>query len=121
MADYKHIKMLCMEKFDLPTVSLDKSTSILRRIKPTVKDLYSITANHYINAGSSGLVHFNMLLNAFILNVNNCSIGELNSVLAIQLHKGHNKDKTIDTSYRTISTCPLFAKGLDILVNTELE
>ena len=32
------------------------------------------------------------------------------------LYKGHNKDRTLDSSYRTISTCPLFAKGLDLYV-----
>ena len=35
---------------------------------------------------------------------------------ALFLHKGHNKEKTLDSSYRTISTCPLIAKGLDIYV-----
>ena len=31
-------------------------------------------------------------------------------------YKGHSKERTLDSSYRTISTCPLVAKGLDILV-----
>ena len=35
---------------------------------------------------------------------------------ALFLHKGHNKDRTLDSSYRTISTCPLISKGLDIYV-----
>ena len=29
---------------------------------------------------------------------------------------GHSKDKTLARSYRTISTCPLVAKGLDIFL-----
>ena len=36
--------------------------------------------------------------------------------MAIVLFKGHNKDKTSDRSYRTISTCPVVAKGLDTYV-----
>ena len=48
--------------------------------------------------------------------MNNCSIEILNTVYALLLYKGHNKDKTLDTSYRTISTCPVVAKGLDTYV-----
>ena len=116
MQDYQTIKFLCSEKIDLPTISLSKSSTILSKIKPGVTDLFSISANHYIHAGSAGLVHFNLLLNAFIADVNNSTIEELNSVLALLLYKGHKKDRTLDTSYRTISTCPLVAKGLDIYV-----
>ena len=116
LQDYKNIKYLCANKFDLPQISLEKSSAILKRIKPDVNDLFSITANHFIHAGSAGFVHFNLLLNGFILDVNNCTVEELNSVYALLLYKGHKKDRTLDTSYRTISTCPLIAKGLDIYV-----
>ena len=51
-----------------------------------------------------------------IMDVNNSKIEELNSVYALLLYKGHKKDRTCDTSYRTISTCPLLAKGLDMYV-----
>ena len=114
--DYESIKYLCANKFNLPQLSVTRSTNILRRIKPGVSDLFSITANHFINAGSAGLVHFNLILNAFIIDVNNCSVEELNTVYALLLYKGHKQDRTLDTSYRTISTCPLIAKGLDIYV-----
>ena len=116
MQDYENIKLLCAAKFSLPPISLAKSSSILRRIKPSVNDIYSITANHLIHAGSAGLVHFNLLLNAFLMNVNNCTVEELNTVYALLLYKGHKKDRTLDSSYRTISTCPLIAKGLDIYI-----
>ena len=69
-----------------------------------------------ISAGPAGFVHFNLLLNAFIIDVNNATVEELNSVYALLLYKGHNKDRTVDSSYRTISTCPLIAKGLDMYV-----
>ena len=45
-----------------------------------------------------------------------CTIEELNTILALLLYKGHGKEKTLDTSYRTISTCPLLAKSLDIYI-----
>ena len=116
MADYENIKYICTDKIDIPQLSLQKSTSILNSLKPSVMDLQSITASHYMNAGIAGYIHFNCILNAFISNINNTSIEELNSVYALFLHKGHNKDRTQDSSYRTISTCPLVAKGLDLYV-----
>ena len=114
MEDYQYIKILCKEKFHVSPICLEKSSSILQRLKTNVIDFFSITANHYINAGSAGFVHFNLMLNALIMDVNNSSLDELNTVLAIFLYKGHKKDKTLDSSYRTISTCPLLAKGLDL-------
>ena len=114
--DYENIKYLCAHKHDLPPISLEKSSSILHQIKPAVVDFFSITARHFINAGVAGHVHFNLLLNSIIIEINNSTIEELNTVFALLLYKGHNKDKTLDSSYRTISTCPLVAKGLDIYV-----
>ena len=116
MEDYQNIKSLCTRKVSLPQLSLEKSTSILKRIKSSVNDIYSITANHYIFAGTAGYIHYNLLLNAFIMDVNNCTVEELNTVYALLLYKGHKKDRTLDSSYRTISTCPLIAKGLDVYV-----
>ena len=49
-----------------------------------------------------------------ITDVNNGAIEELNLALGLILYKGHRKDKNSDRSYRTISTCPLVAKGLDL-------
>ena len=64
------------------------------------------------------MIHYNLLLNSFITDVNNCDIKELNTntVLALLLYRGYDKDMTLDTSYRTISTCPLLAKSLDLYV-----
>ena len=81
-----------------------------------MSDLDSITAQHYVNAGNAGHNHFLLLLNTLIEDLNNISITELNKVYAIILYKGHNKDKCSDRSYRTISTCPLLAKALDLYV-----
>ena len=55
-------------------------------------------------------------MNAVISNISNAESPEINTVFAHILYKGHGKEKTIDSSYRTISTCPLIAKSLDLYV-----
>ena len=55
----------------------------------------------------------NILLNTIIGHINSSSISELNTIWAIILHKGHNKDPKLDRSWRTISCCPVIAKALD--------
>ena len=42
------------------------------------------------------------------------SIEEMNRAHAVILHKGHGKDINVDSSYRTISSCPFIAKTIDI-------
>ena len=114
--DYEYILQLCENKRDLPSISLALSTDILKSMKQSVNDLYSITPAHYINAGDSGIQHFNMLLNCIINDVNNASIEELNACYALLLHKGHHKPRNIDRAYRTISTCPVLSKALDLYI-----
>ena len=81
-----------------------------------VNDVQSITANHFNYAGDIGAMHFFLLLNTCIEDINNITLEEINIVHAAILFKGHLKDKTLAQSYRTISTCPLIAKGLDMFV-----
>ena len=38
------------------------------------------------------------------------------SITMFMLFKSHNKDKTSDRSYRTISSCPVVAKALDLYI-----
>ena len=85
-------------------------------MKPNVNDFYGITPNHYNFAGPAGWKHFFLLLSALLSDVNNTTILEINVVSAIILFKGHNKDKTSERSYRTISTCPVIAKALDLYI-----
>ena len=72
-----------------------------------MRDFYSISALHYINAGEEGISHFQALLNAIVEDVNNATVEELNTALGLILYKGHKKEKTI-------STCPFLAKSLDL-------
>ena len=86
------------------------------KIQKDVKDHYSITSQHYINAGHEGLQHFNTLSNSIITDLNNAGLEELNTAHGLIFYKGHRKDKTIDRSFRTISTCPFLAKSLDMYI-----
>ena len=85
-------------------------------MKPLVIDFWSITPLHFTNAGEEGFLHFNFLMNRIIMEINTATVKELNTVLALLLHKGHGKLKTSDRSCRTISTCPVLAKALDMYV-----
>ena len=114
LSNHEHILKLCKDKKTIPSISLDQSSALLKRMKQDVRDFYCISAKHYVNAGTEGLLHFNFLLNAIISDVNIASLDELNLVYGLILYKGHGKEKTSDRSYRTISTCPFLAKSLDL-------
>ena len=114
--EYRFILDICNSRRKIPQLSKDKSVKILKSIRKNVNDYYSITALHYLNAGEAGHDHFHYILNAIITNLNLAGIRELNTIYACVLFKGHGKDKSSDRSYRTISTCPLVAKGLDIYI-----
>ena len=107
---------ICADKGNVPPISMEKAAKILSRMKNHVTDYFSITALHYKHAGNEGLRHFCCLLNAVISDVNNATLEELNIALGIILYKGHNKDKSSDRSYRTISTCPFLAKAVDLYI-----
>ena len=111
--DYDNIIEICSQGPSIPPISLKDSTEILLNLKPSVNDFFSITANHFIKLGGTGLQHFNNLMNLLISDTTLICSPELNSVYANILYKGHKKDKTSERSYRTISTCPLIAKALD--------
>ena len=64
--DYKNIVKMCESRQKMPPISVEQSTAILRCVKPEVNDYYSITANHFINAGPAGIHHFHFLLSTVI-------------------------------------------------------
>ena len=116
-SNYEHILKLCKNKRPVPPVTRQTAKQILSRIKKNVRDFYSVTASHYINAGEEGLRHFEDLLNLVIADVNNATAEELNIAHGLILYKGHRKEKTSDRSYRTISSCPFLAKALDLYLH----
>ena len=116
LKDYEIIISLCQQHKGIPPIDLDTSTKLLRSLRKEVKDHYSITSLHYLNAGIEGLKHFNLLLNGVISDLGNAGLEELNTAHGIILYKGHGKERTSDRAYRTISTCPLLAKATDMYI-----
>ena len=116
LQDYKNVMELAKSGEAIPAIELYQSVELLYSVRSEVNDLFSITASHFINAGAAGLRHFHLLMSTLISNLNNSSLHELNDIWAMILYKGHSKDKESDRSYRTISTCPLLAKCLDLYI-----
>ena len=114
--DFSNILELCKIGSPIPPISEEKSLKLLQRMKPDVSDFYGVTPNHYIYAGPAGWNHFHVLLNALAADVSNTTIVEVNTVYACIIFKGHGKDKGSSRSYRTISTCPVVAKGFDLYI-----
>jgi hypothetical protein len=116
LRDYNHILELTASGDAIPAIEIHQSVELLYSVKQDVNDLFSITASHFIHAGAAGLRHFHLLMTLLISNLNNASLHEVNDIWAMVLYKGHQKDKESDRSYRTISTCPLLAKCLDLYI-----
>ena len=114
--DYHNILEICKHGTKIPEISTGEAFDLLHRMKPNVTDFFSITPNHYSYAGKAGWNHFHLLLSLLINNINNATITEVNTTYACILFKGHGKNKNSDRSYRTISSCPVVAKALDLYV-----
>ena len=115
-SDYLNILEICRHGSPIPPISERESFELMQKMKPDVNDVYGVTVNHFNYAGPAGWKHFHLLLSFLISDVNNTDIEEVNTVYACILFKGHNKDRSSDRSYRTISTCPVIAKALDLYV-----
>ena len=118
VSDHKHILEICKAGSRIPPLSLDQARKLLKSIKSSVIDLFSVSALHYLNGGEPAIVHFQLVLNTVLGDVHNYAIDQLHTVHAIILHKGHGKDKTSDRSYRTISSCPFISKCADKYVGS---
>ena len=96
--DYRNILKICQNGEKIPLLSITKAEQVLKSIKPSVTDLFSMTGYHYIYGGQSGIEHFQFVMNNTLEDMNNLEIEELNLVWACILHKGHNKDRFLDSS-----------------------
>ena len=112
--DHRHIIEIMKAGAKVPKLSEKQAEDLLKRIRPAVSDIFSITASHYLNGGIIGIRHFQFLLNTILETIELACIDELNHVHAVILHKGHKKDRSLASSYRTISSCPFIAKAADI-------
>lgn len=117
--NYDHIIKLSsdLNMPSIPPINTHVALDLLNTLKKNVADIYGTTTLHYLYAGDAGIEHFARLINCIITNINNASIKEINTAYGLILYKGHGKDKTSDRSYRTISTCPLIAKAIDLYLN----
>ena len=95
--DYDNIMQLTGDISNIPQVSRKVSDKLLKRLLKDVRDIYNITANHFINAGEEGFIHYNFLLNTIIQETENATIEELNTAHGLIIFKGHGKDKTSDS------------------------
>ena len=114
--EYNHVLDICQSSTQIPFLSPEDAFNLLKSIRKNVNDFFSVTALHYLNAGMPGVIHFQFLMNTVIANVNYAKLPEMNTIYACVLFKGHSKCKEDVRSYRTISTCPLLSKALDIHV-----
>ena len=114
--DYRNILEICKKGRHIPPISEKDSFELLQKMKADVTDIYGVTVNHFYYAGPLGWQHFHVLLNTLISNINSTTIEEVNTVYACILFKGHKKEKSLSSSYRTISSCPVVAKALDLYV-----
>ena len=67
--DYKHIVEICKSARKIPRISPEKASQLLRKIRLSVSDFYSITAAHFIYGGEAALTHFCFLFNAVLDNI----------------------------------------------------
>ena len=113
ISDHSHILEICQQGQEIPLLDFSQAQELLMSIKPSVIDLFNVSALHYLHGGDPAIRHFQLLINAVLSDVQNYVLSEINTVHAIVLHKGHGKAKTFDRSYRTISSCPFIAKCAD--------
>ena len=113
VSTYQHLIKIASAGSKIPPISLTKAEQLLRSLKSSVMDYFSITTLHFLHLGEVGVRHFAVLLNAIINLINSSSVSELNTVWANILYKQGGKDRELDRSYRTISCCPIVAKALD--------
>ena len=110
---YKHIIELASRGSKIHPITFSKREKLLRGLRSSVIDYFSITSLYFLHLGQEGIQHFVFLLNAIIANINSSTIEELNTIWANVLCKGNSRDPLLDRSDRTISCYPIVAKVLD--------
>ena len=116
--DHKLITEICRAGEKIPPLNLEDAEKLLHSLKPSVCDHWNISAAHYVNGGPVALKHYQILINTALKDIENTSVDEVNTAHACILFKGHQKDKTLASSYRTISSCPFIAKSCDTYIRS---
>ena len=83
VTDHNHILEICKLGKKIPLLSYDKAEELLRAIRPSVTDFYSISALHYLNGRGPAINHFKLVLNAVLSDIETspsaCSIPAMQS------------------------------------------
>ena len=66
---YSNIIEVCKHEKPIPPISESESFKLLLGMMQTVIEVFGITASHYTYAGPAGWRHFNLLLNALLINI----------------------------------------------------
>ena len=80
--EYQNIMKIIKNSPQIPSLSRGTVVEILRYLKSSVNDLFSVTAAHYIYAGDAGIDHLLFLMNAAISDLNNLTLDDLSMVWA---------------------------------------
>ena len=70
VSKYNHIIKLTSQGNKIPYISLSKGEKLLRKLRPSVMDYFSITSLHFLHLGTDGVIHFVFLLNSIISHIN---------------------------------------------------
>ena len=97
----------------LPKNIFPSSIQTAERDRVLVADFYSIAAGRYMHGGDVTFNHFCFLFNTILGNIELAGTPQLNAAHAVILHKGPNKDRCLDSSYRTILSCSFLANCID--------
>ena len=90
---FSTIISICAQSTPIPESTYSEAFSLLKTLNLHVSDMHSISPTHYLAAGTTGISHFQALLNTLVKNVNLSTLEELNLAWVVMLHKGGSKPR----------------------------
>ena len=114
--DYSLIIDLCKAGQKIPSITLVKAEELLQALKPQFCDHFNMSALHFIHGSPLAVLHFQFIVNSAIENIDVTSCEEMNDTHACVLFKGHSKDKTLASSYRTISSFSELGSAMNLVL-----
>ena len=114
---YEAILQRCLESTPIPEVNYETEHNFPSKLKPHITD-YSSDPNALSCHCCVGINCFKELLNLLIRNVALGNLLEINSVWSYMLYKDRSRPCDLGNSWRTISSCPLVSKAMDMYVIT---
>ena len=74
VTEHRHVLEICKHGKKIPLLSFVQAEELLRAIRPSVTDFYSISALHYLNGGDPAIKHFQLLVNAVLSDIEDCAL-----------------------------------------------